>query len=809
MTEKRTFVDENRYLFTTEVDRDGFTTFVAVQWTGISFRATESFLVPLRAYLKPRHEVSEVWFVFPEDLLPQFTELSASERFGSDGDTSAPREYRFFGVGVDGTFEECLRDDKHPHPVTEEVTDNVVQDGLRQLFSDSEALATAAAGFHFTHPSGSHSEHFIRTSQAVSRVHHGYFVGLALLRALTAPRGDSTIWVDTAAISTAGYAYADLLQRNGVGGHRRIETFGGYSGLATNLRPAPADAVLVSGSTSGKLARQRIIGEKNVPANQVVTLFYISKDTWPADAGLLLCDLSNRNPKAHPSVRESRITPYKTFRAASCGICAIGSGEIQLDGDSFFPATSELDLRMPSFLDRPLRGASGPRENADELIQFDGSDYFNDLLGHEAITFDRGTAAGPSPHGVSTRLGHLFGDHSSPVSRRILEMASALANGEAVAIISLLDDDSTALGQMLADELLGTEAGNNLSEIGEEPVPWREWRNRGATNLGELKGGTILVCAAVVGSGRQLTSVSRDLRKIKGAFDIRYFVAAAHPESSTTWDMLEKTLERVSDTETSTLTYVWKLPREPRFPGSKTPWGREQATLSTVGEWFGSNNTDSGPVAALEQRMQELGSIDSTTLFVGARENRVIAQVNAKFALWPFDWTDHRSGKVPTHAEIYATVAHLLYESRRRSPRIESRTITARRHGYALHPAVFDRFNDPVIQAALIRAAEPGELNYTTDADASRAVADLLWFVLSNIGNEAGDAAYEFLLALCEGLSTTDSSGLRISTQTLDTLLGQLRERYGEEFEGLHKAAPHVRALLLYLNADGTVAPAV
>lgn len=805
MTEKRTFIDENRYLFTTEVERDGFTTFAAVHWTGLNFSAAETFLVPLRAYLRPRHEISEVWFVFPEDLLPLFTTLSTSERFGAEGDTSAPREYRFFSVDAQAQFSEQLRDAAHTNPVDDGIATDVVQDGLRQLFRDSEALATAAAGFHFTHPSGSHSEHFIRTSQAVSRVHHAYFVAMALLRTLSTPTADSTIWVDTAAISAAGYAYADLLRRGGVSGYHRIETFGGYSGLETNLRPEPADIVLISGSTSGSLARQ-IVEDKNVPGEQVITLFYISKDTWPDAAGLMLCDLSNREPKAHPSVRESRVTPYDTFKNGSCRACEIGSGEIQLDGDSFFPATSALDLRMPSFTERPLRELKGPRRKlSDELTQFDGSNYFDDLLGLDAITFDRGTSAGPSPHGVSTRLGHIFKTPASSISQRIITAAKEAAEGKVVAIVSLLDDDSTALGQMLANTFIGTTAVNNLEDIGDEPATWREWRVAETSSLDDLEEGTILVCAAVLGSGRQFTSVSRDLRKITGSFHLRYFVAAAHPESSTTWDMLEKTLKRVSDSETSELNHVWKLPREPRFPGSKTPWGREEATLRVVGEWLGDNNGDAALVEALVARLEALGSVDSSKLFVGARKDGVIARVNAKFALWPFDWTTHDSRAVPTHAEIYATVAHLLYESRRRSPHIESRTITARRHGYALHPAVFDRFNDPVIQAALIRAAEPGELNYTTDADASRAVADLLWFVLSNIRSEAGGAAYEFLLALSEGLSTKGSAGLRITTRSLATLFSQIKEAYGDEFEELHEPAPHVRALLVYLNGQISV----
>ena len=797
MTGKRTFVDETRYLFTTEVEHDGFPTFVAVQWTALSFIPAEGFLVPLRSYLRPRHEVSEVWMLFPQDLLPLYEDLRKSDRFAAD-DVVGPRIYRFFAVTASGRLREVLQgQNQDVAEVTDAVAEAVTEDGLRQLFRDTDSLATAAAGFHFTHPSGTHSEHFIRASQAASRANHSYFVAMALFRILTPEPVNATVWVDTAAIAPIAYAYIDLLRRGGLNGVRRVESFGGYGGMETSLRPVPDDLVLVSGSTSGSLAKA-VASDKKVPRTQVVTLFYLGQALPPEQGGAVLCDLTNRDVQAHPSIRESRILPYETFKAGECGICAMGSGEIRLEGDSFFPATLQLDMRMPTFADRPLHDASGPRQ---DILSFDGQDYFEDLFGTGAITYAAGTPVDGSPHGVSTRLRDLLDvDESTAVTAKVETAVHEALVGAApvTAVLSLLDDDSTALGKLLAAKLLPVGREDNLSEEG---VRWREWRMPGTVTLSEAaEGGTILVCAAVVGSGRTLTSVSRDLRKVTGTFDTRYFVAAAHPESSTTWNMLTQTLKRVSPTETSTLAQVWRLPREPRFPDAKSPWAREQATLTKVGTWLSTLPEWRGLLPALEYRVLQLGKLNSDTLFAGATGD--IAPVNANFALWPFDWTKHSSGATPTHAEIYATVAHLLYESRRRSPRVDSRNITARRHGYALHPAVFDRFNDPVIQAAFLRAAEPGELHYTTDTDASRAVADLLWFVLSNIGVEAGDAGYEFLLALCEGCDHEDAPGMRIAPKSLRSVLIQLEEdrHLGADFYNLGPSSSHVRALLLYLR---------
>lgn len=795
MTEKRTAVDENRFVFTSEVNYEELPEFIAVHWTGLGFAPSDAFLGPLRAYLRPRHEVSEVWIIFPSDLRPLFETLRQSARLRTDTGDLVPRVYRFFSFGLDGEWlEEWPDTSPAVNRVTDSMMDAVIADGLRQLFRDTDSLATAAAGFHFAHPSGSHSARFIRSSQSVARLHHTYYVAMALTRKLRPLAKDLTVWVDTASISAVGYAYADLLRRVNVDGERRVETFGGYDGLESSLRPAPHDIVIVSGSTSGSLAT-RVVASKNMSVDNVITLFFLGKELAPENRGLVLCDLTNRDAEIVPSVRDARLQPYKTFKAERCEICASGSGTIQLEGDSFFPAASQLDLRMPTFADRPLGGKTGPRA---QITDFDGSSYFNDLFGLKAIAAPAGTPVDGSPHGVSTRLGHLL--REDYFAERVGRAADRAIGGTkpVSVVISLLDDDSTELGRLLAKRYLGDGSGDNFDV---SPDIWREWKRARTDTLGAAAdGGTVLVCAAVVGSGRRLTSISRELRKVAGGFDIRYFVTVAHPESSTTWDLLTKTLKRVSATETSELSYMWRLPRDPKLPGVSSPWARERQTLTKVATWLAEQADYSSLIGPLEARLLELNSLDESKLFVGA--TGVIAPVNKNFALWPFDWAEHEVKQVPTHAEIYATVAHLLYESRHRNPTVESRSITTRRHGYALHPAVFDRFNDPVIQAAILRAAEPGELHYTTDTDASRAVSDLLWFILTNMRTEAGDASYEFVLALCEGCDNKDAPGMRLDNAILRSRLDQLEqsEYGGLDLVNLQASSPHVRALLLYLR---------
>lgn len=788
MSARQTYVDEGRYIFTTEFIRDEFPAYAAVHWTGTGFDADDSFLSPLRSYLGVHHEVSEVWFVYPHDLHPLYETLKQSPRFAAMSG-AGPVSYRYFSVDIHGAFAEQWA----AMPNVDAFIEEVVQDGLRQLFRDTESLALSAAGFHFAHPSGKHSEYFIRASQAVSRRHHSYFLAMALLRQLPlrpVVDGPGTIWIDTAAISSLGYAYADLLRRGGANDSMQVESFGGHDGVATALKPRLADVVLVSGSTSGSLAR-RIIAAKSVSTDQIATLFYLAETPWNDAHGRLLCDLTSPTPVRSFSIRESRLEPYDAFDASNCLLCDNGRGVVVLEGDSFFPAATQMELRMPGFRDRPLDGITGKARKG-SVVDFDGQDFFTDLAGAEAIVADT------SAHGVSTEIIHLLAPGSEhPATTRIVDAATECVS-DPVAVISLTDPQSRALGAYLASTYFGTE------NVGIRVAPaWREWRKPGLTNLVDAAGGTVLIVAAVIASGRTLTDLSREMRQFADAFHPEYLVAVAHPESSTTWDILRGSIERVSSGKTTHLTVVWKVPRQPRSPGTPSPWSREETTLGAVHGWLTRHPQHRQGDAQLEPRLSALKAPTNDSLFVGALAGEPIAPLNRNFALWPTDWADLPASPRPTHAEIYATVSHFMYESRHRNAKLEKRSLTVRRHGYVLHPSLFDRFNDGVIQAAVLRAAEPGELDYRTDLQASAAVANLLLFILANVRKDAGGAAYEFMLALSEGLSDEQPQGLRIHDDCLNDLLSEVVKLYGTDFEKLQEDAPQVRALLLFVRARG------
>ncbi|WP_305333882.1 hypothetical protein [Nitrosomonas sp.] len=83
-----------------------------------------------------------------------------------------------------------------------------------------------------------------------------------------------------------------------------------------------------------------------------------------------------------------------------------------------------------------------------------------------------------------------------------------------------------------------------------------------------------------------------------------------------------------------------------------------------------------------------------------------------------------------------------------------------------LDPENFARYNDGVIQAALLRAAHPTELDYSSHEGVSRRMTDILSGIFRMNSRQQGEAALEFAFALrTERLRLTSSDVSRLENE--------------------------------------------
>ncbi|MFJ7281240.1 hypothetical protein [Pseudomonas sp. NPDC099000] len=65
-----------------------------------------------------------------------------------------------------------------------------------------------------------------------------------------------------------------------------------------------------------------------------------------------------------------------------------------------------------------------------------------------------------------------------------------------------------------------------------------------------------------------------------------------------------------------------------------------------------------------------------------------------------------------------------------------------------LDPEVFVRYNDPLLQSCIWRAASPSELDYSSDEILSGQFVDILFRLLEHHNNEKGEASIDLLIGI-------------------------------------------------------------
>ncbi|HEX8306299.1 MAG TPA: hypothetical protein VF612_15600 [Jatrophihabitans sp.] len=113
------------------------------------------------------------------------------------------------------------------------------------------------------------------------------------------------------------------------------------------------------------------------------------------------------------------------------------------------------------------------------------------------------------------------------------------------------------------------------------------------------------------------------------------------------------------------------------------------------------------------------------------------------FAFWKFSYTGS------TQAEVFLTITAILHCLRQR--RLSKHATLFREHNWTvLAPGNFARYNDAVIQAALLRAARDFELDYERNDATSREMAEILRSIFAAWHEDEGAASAEFLMFMAQ-----------------------------------------------------------
>lgn len=638
---------------------------------------------------------------------------------------------------------------------------------VSQRIEETDVVIPAPPGIFFDKLSTRFSSHFIRAEALLQSTACIEMMALRILkpfhewfaRSSIATSGHADIFIDTMSVWPVAEKLCQLYRVcNSNLVQFRIESFKSYEGLA-KWKPGTRPAfVIISATTSGGLAEKvrGKIGGANAEVWTLLELAQVKND----------CDerLNDAIPKSiyqlprlmtgRPSLDGMRAEfqpDVKTLPA--------GAETISIVGERFLsqPAKPKrVRLVHKSLDDATKKTLAGIAEK--DIVRV-GRGRF-DARSRWSISFDfdmlLDMACTPKQPGGQSLLKNWIKNYSSPSPVAIVylsgEGTSALEVADAA--VKFAERTEIVLRELTPGAQTFTISSNELAKAS-KPPPY------------EINQCSIIVVAPVIGNGFALKQISALLRQMQPKGPRLFLALAVLPESQVHFNQLKSDISVSMDDRSYEFKYQFMVPIG-RLD-TTIQWSDEIEVLQELDDKMAEAQALAPKVSARTSLLDEYKVLDRQSVFLPSKDEKSLL-LSTGFFLWP--------GSVNVQGDNYGgavllSIAALLQAVRSSASREDATSLKTGLFQHALIcPETFTRFNDAVIQAALLRAAYPAELNYSVSPEMSRDMGRLLLKWLQYYDQPAGAASAEFLLAIAIGK-------LKLRKDDQDTVLNFAKNRMG------------------------------
>jgi hypothetical protein len=585
---------------------------------------------------------------------------------------------------------------------------DLLRAGIKHVFSSKKIIIPAPPGYHFHKPSGDSASHFIRAEEALSDSQVVDFLALALLIRMGKRENLKTIYIDTMGISSVAYALRELLRRCKPTFVPRIVSFHSHGGLDEIDSPMPGTAYCIISASSSLSLERKWVEKTRCKSDDVVTLL-----TFKGAEGCENAFFTIERP-ANWVERDA--------------IPTLATKGIRTLGERFQPEQMPIKKVTLSRDHHPLLAA---KDLAQQFWKVPFMDVDVPMSGDRRRTFYvDGEILVKSP------------SFQEWLEKELRSRVPASIQG----IIYQNDPPSLKMARMCRNYLRSFKI----------ELPWgmhgSNTYERYMSGLDKKRG--LLIVAAVVGEGHKLLGISRDLRahhEGSKSYLIGLQICAGTSESTSLRSNLRNTKDGTNNFN------VWNC----LATGSamRQSLAREEIlykTCSTLKPLFSSR---------LNRRID--AGLGEAALLPTAPRNAPLC-LRKDFLFWPEGYEEGGQHVALVLATIGAILEHARTDKDMdRRYCLYSDTI----QHVVLDPQNFNRFNDGIIQASLLRQAHPSELNYSAMREESSFMRELLLKIFSARSKPQGEAAMEFALALAtQRLKIQDADLKMVCDKTRDLL---------------------------------------
>jgi hypothetical protein len=625
-------------------------------------------------------------------------------------------------------------------PESEEIRHQIFQAGIKAIFQRRGGILPPSPTFHYVKPSGMHSERFIRSAEVLVDGGEVDFIASLLLKYID----DKTdyIFCDSASISQLAYA-AMKLRKSAHASWKNpvVDTFRSYAGINDyDFRRAQNPLCLISASTSGDMAR--LLGEKGIPGEKIVILFYVGD---PIQVGHVVYDLTY-NEQSNPD----GVQKIPVFQPGDCPLCKQGSLRVRMSRDHFVPENPISESLLPKHTDAPVwLRVFLERYHGTGTIR---AHYLAGMRGfrHELFLDVRRALSAPGRNHFRTCLERVL-TQSLPVAlTRIIHLNDP-------ASVEMANFARELFRRFNGDGELQVIDGNSVTAAPNDHV--------------QSEGATAIIASCLVG-GRSLMELSQVLRSIQTNGCLVFIVGIARFVDQ---NALKEAHSNVTHTNDLATHFAFHAIDRVFVPDNtahrRSTWDDETDFLLELQRL---NSSDEELSEIISRRVTTItkasaennAGLENDLFWPSIHDRSLTLRPNFAFFQSPPD------SPLLTQAEVFFTISSVLHNLRQKKE--SERSLKQSDHRRVLiEPTTFYRLNDGIIQAALLRSALESEMDYRIDEVKSATMQEVLKSVFLDCDKDRGEATIEFLISLClRRLKLTDTDTKRL-IEDMSPKLGQ------------------------------------
>lgn len=643
-----------------------------------------------------------------------------------------------------------------PDVIRKEITDLVINDGLIRIFKERGGLIEAKGNaHHFVFPSGKHCNKFLRTGNILLHSTEIYFIAFTLLGKFKEDL-HRQIYCDTSSINTLAFALLEL-KRKLVGENFRlipVESFSSYKGIfSKSIMFFENSLILISSSTSGNIIEKLTKHHPNVDVANLVILYFLGNNSdYLKNKFNIVCNLTKAddNPMG--------LQHYDTYTDRDCVYCKKGSYAVEVKGDVFL-------LEKPKINRITINVTDAPKKLSAFVKQFKSTDIVNNNV--LKVNYKE-TYITSNKYEVYFDMHHVLCKIEYPESTLYKEYKGRLYNfinqyipSNAKYFVTLPDEASIKLAEIITSHIKPNYADGKLPEtIGFDDLTEKI--------KDEKEEGAVVIIGSCISNGKNLLYLSRTLRPFN-KLRLLYFIGLARTGTEDYLNSLKSNLKQGTyGKESNSFVEVESLFCSK--DSKETSWLKEKDFVTDLIDTIEETNLPIA-TAALKKRIELIDESFSkqqkglsNDLFYPNTEG-IELKLRKGFAFFNFeDYTPHVS-----QADIYFTI-NTVINNLRNCDDYEHCLRQTEFVRNVIDPFNFNRYNDGIIQASILRSAYPSELSYHIDEELSNDMKAILEKVIEQHKTPQGEGLIEFLYAISIEKLTLKKEHLLELSNKLDTI---------------------------------------